>query len=613
MDLTFWVELLLFVVLMGLSGFFSSAETALFSPDGLQLGQMRRHGNPRIGLIERTLSQPRRLIVVILIGNEFVIVAASVISAAMVIQFLGAESKWMNLLVLVPALLLIGEITPKTLVIRSNVAFGSFECRPIALFARLISPLRWLVRIVANRFITLIVGSQRSHGNIVTVDRGRTLARKAVGEATLDPHEARFIDQIFDFGNKTSSDVMTPRADIFLLPVEATLAETLAEQRRTRQTKIPLYREHGDTIVGVRHARDMLGIDIEAPPPEAASLAKLVRPAYFIPATEPASNLIETFRQRKLSIALTVDAYGGVTGPVTMEGLLECVFGEMRSPSDARPHDHIRLLPDGHYEVDGAMAVEGFKRERGAALSDELADTGGGLPMHEHGELPGVDTAFTIGDIHFVFAQVEDNRIGRILVEKRAVTETLGEAPTPEASDKAGAARPASTSLIRGHCDRTRDHVGLPDRQGIFLGLGDRRRQRRKREAAPRGREGLTGRAAGSEDAREAGAAAVDDPDRHQYRGRHQYDNGNGFDDSPLRRAAQLAGDPPLSTAHLGIRGNRPKKRLSAAGQHRHTRSRLRAPFCVVRPLPHSCRLLARHTPTDSVGGAPRPESVHAA
>lgn len=440
MDLTFWVELVLFVVLMGFSGFFSSSETALFSLDSLQLDQMRRDGNPRIDLIERMLSQPRRLIVTILIGNEFVNVAASVISAAMVIHFLGADSKWINLLIMVPVLLLIGEITPKTLAIRNNVAFATFECGPIELFARLISPLRWLVRIVADWFITLIVGSERSRGNIVTVDMVRTLAREAVGEGTLDPHEAQFIDQIFDFGNKTLSDVMTPRADIFFLPVEATLAETLAEQRRTRHTKIPVYREHRDTIVGVLHARDMLGIDVEAPPPEAASLEKLVRPAYFVPETKPASGLFETFRQRKLSIALTVDEYGGVTGLVTMEDLLECIFGEIRSPSDARPRDHIRLLPDGRYEVDGAIAVEDFNREMGTGLSDELADTVGGLLLHEYGELPGVDTALSIGDIHFVIAQVEDNRIRRILVEKRAVTEPLGEAPTPEGSDQAGAA-----------------------------------------------------------------------------------------------------------------------------------------------------------------------------
>jgi putative hemolysin len=118
-DITIWIELALFVFLMGLSGFFSSSETSLFSLNKIQLDQMRRDGNPSISLIERLLSQPRRLIVTILIGNEFVNVAASVISAAIVIQLLGAENKLVNLFIMIPILLVIGEITPKTLAIRS--------------------------------------------------------------------------------------------------------------------------------------------------------------------------------------------------------------------------------------------------------------------------------------------------------------------------------------------------------------------------------------------------------------------------------------------------------------------------------------------------------------
>jgi len=135
MDLLILVELLIFAILMGLSGFFSSSETALFSLSKSQLEQMRNDENSRIGLIERLLSEPRRLIVTILIGNEFVNVAASVISAAIVIRLLGAESKLVNLLTMVPILLLVGEITPKTLAIRNNVAFATFQSRPIELFA----------------------------------------------------------------------------------------------------------------------------------------------------------------------------------------------------------------------------------------------------------------------------------------------------------------------------------------------------------------------------------------------------------------------------------------------------------------------------------------------
>jgi Mg2+/Co2+ transporter CorB len=141
MDPALWLELVVFVVLLGFSGFFSSTETSLFSLSTFQLEQMRAAKNPRIDLIERLRSEPRRLIVTILIGNEFVNVSASVISAAMIIHLFGAENEMINLLVMVPILLLFGEITPKVLAIRNNVAFASVECRPIALVARLITPI----------------------------------------------------------------------------------------------------------------------------------------------------------------------------------------------------------------------------------------------------------------------------------------------------------------------------------------------------------------------------------------------------------------------------------------------------------------------------------------
>ena len=218
MDITLVLELLAFAVLMGLSAFFSSSETALFSLNQLQQEQMRRAGNPSISLIERLLAQPRQLIVTILIGNELVNVAASVISAAIVIRVLGADAKWVNLIIMVPILLLVGEITPKTLAIRNNVAFASAQSRFIHLFARAITPLRWIVRHIAGFFITMIVGHERSRANIITEDMVRSLAQEAVGDGVLDREEALYINRIFDFGGKSLRDVMTPRSQIAFLP-----------------------------------------------------------------------------------------------------------------------------------------------------------------------------------------------------------------------------------------------------------------------------------------------------------------------------------------------------------------------------------------------------------
>ncbi len=413
MDLTIWIELVLFVLLLGLSAFFSSSETSLFSLSSVQLERMRRTGSPRISVIDRMLSEPRRLIVTILIGNEFVNVAASVISASIVIELLGAENKYVNLFIMVPILLLFGEITPKTLAIRNNEAFASFQCGPIEGFARLITPIRWLVRHVADFFITLLVGSGRSKGNIITEDMVRTLADEAVGEGTLDVSEARFINQVFDFGDKTLEDLLTPRADIVFISVDTPMEQVLEEVRKALQSRLPVYSEHRDTIVGILHARDLLRFDFSRTD---IGLRGILRKAHFVPESKPAAQQFNDFREQQRSFALTVDEYGGVTGLVTMEDLLECIFGDIPSPFGVEKNHHIEALAEDKWSVNGALSVADFNRNFDANLAEDQAETIGGLVLLAFGELPVNGASTDINEFTFTVSTVEGNRITQLAV-----------------------------------------------------------------------------------------------------------------------------------------------------------------------------------------------------
>ncbi len=420
-DLAIVLELIAFAVLLGLSGFFSSSETALFSLNRLQLEQMRRDGDKSVTLIERLLSQPRHLIVTILIGNEFVNVAASVISAALVIQFFGADSKWLNLLIMVPMLLLFGEITPKTLAIRNNVAFARTQSRWINLFARAITPLRWLVRHIAGYFITLIVGEERSRANILTEDMVRSLAREAVGEGVLDSEEALYINRIFDFGEMTLREVMTPRSQIFFLRADKSLETAAAAYHRNGHTKIPVYDRTKDAIIGILYARDLLrlaptGQNSDGP---SSTISEIVREAYFVPESKSLADLFYTFRKRKLSLALTVDEFGGVTGLVTMEDLLECIFGDIVSRSELLRQRRVNIekIGDRIYRIDGSMTIAQFNRLLGGVLASETAETVGGLLLEACGELPETDRRVVIGGYEFTVNAVAHQRIADVTVK----------------------------------------------------------------------------------------------------------------------------------------------------------------------------------------------------
>ena len=418
MDPELWMELAVFVVLLVFSGFFSSTETALFSLSPFHLDQMRSAKNPRVDLITRLRSEPRRLIVTILIGNEFVNVAASVISASVIIRVFGADNEMLNLLVMVPILLLFGEITPKVLAIRNNMAFASFQARPIHLFARLITPLREVIRHVAEFFITLIVGKQRSQGNLVTEDMIRTLVTDAVGEGALDSQEAHYIERIFDFGNKSLREIMRPRSDIEFLSADLSVAELIAEIKATRQSRYPVYREHRDTILGILHTRDLLGVDLGKLERDPHAFRKLLRQPNFFPESKPAVELFHTFRQRKLSFALIVDEYGGVTGLVTMEDLLECVFGEIVSPSDDEIGSRhlVSEYDDGRRLIDAGMSLDEFNQAFSVSIECDGAETVAGVLLDAFGELPAIGATITLAELKLTVEGVESNRISRVLV-----------------------------------------------------------------------------------------------------------------------------------------------------------------------------------------------------
>ncbi len=417
---------------MVLSAFFSSSETSLFSLNKRQLEQMRRDDNPKVRLIERLLSEPRRLIVTILIGNEFVNVAASVVSAAIVINLLGAENKLFNLFIMVPILLLVGEITPKTMAIRNNAAFATFQSPLLDLFARLISPLRWLVRQVAEWCTTLLVGRELARANIVTRDMVRTLAHEAVGDGVLAYDEAQYIEQIFNFGHKTVEDIMTPRSNIFFLSSDDRIEHVVSELKRTRHTKVPVYREHRDEIVGILYARDLLSEDLDALANQPERLLEILREPYFVPETKPVSDLLHTFRKRRLSVAIAVDEYGGVTGLTCMEDLLECIFGDIPSPSETQDLSNVEVLDDGSAQVDGSLPIAQFNAEFDRHLDDTDFETIGGYILHHFGELPDEGSSIVVDELSVTIKIVEANRIRTMTVKK------LEPGPSPDKAPETG-------------------------------------------------------------------------------------------------------------------------------------------------------------------------------
>ncbi len=416
--LIFYLQLFLLILLLFLSGFFSGSETALFSLSKLQREKIRQF-KPQSGQrINHLLERPRQLIITILLGNEFVNISISSISAGIIIRLLGQETPWVNIYIIVPLLLLLGEITPKTLAINHSENFSAIVAGPLGLFQKIITPVRWLIRNVADGIVNLIVKESVRTGSILTEDVVKTLVAEGEKEGVLDSVEKEFIHRIFDFGDTRLRDVMTPRSNLFCLPVDMALSDMIQEIKKNHYSAVPIYRDNRDNIVGIIFATDLIGLTAEELRDSAKTLQQKLRKPYFVPANKRADELFRTLQREKKSVAITLDEYGGVQGLVTMEDLLEEIFGEIGDEYEIADRSYEKLGPKT-YRVDGTLTLEEFNRLFNTDIEYEGVETVGGLVLSLFGELPRPHATILYAELHFTVEKIQANRIKSILVKKR--------------------------------------------------------------------------------------------------------------------------------------------------------------------------------------------------
>lgn len=410
------IELSIFVLLLLVSAFFSSSETSMFSLKPAQLEEMRQAKSPRYALISKMLGEPRRLIVTILIGNELVNITASALSAAVIIRLFGADNSFLNLLIVTPMLLVFGEITPKTLAMKNNIGFASFEAPLIQRFAQLISPLRIAIRFISDGIITLLIGKQRTAASLVTQDMVLTLTQEAVGDGVLESNEAFYIKQIFRFGEAKVEEVMTPRSNAQFVSQDASSEEVIEHIKKSHYSKLPVYKDDQDHVIGVLFGRDLLTQNKKKIGGK-KGFTSILREAYFVPRTRQVIDLFHHFRSQRISLALVVDEYGGIIGLVTMDDLLRCIFSDVPQGAGEKKAASRRIKNRMLSGIDALMPVTEFNGLFNSQLPTTIASTMNGLFMHHYGELPGKGAQIELEDLMLTVLSVKGNRINQLRVE----------------------------------------------------------------------------------------------------------------------------------------------------------------------------------------------------
>jgi putative hemolysin len=324
------------VVLAGLifgSAFFSGSETALFSLSRVQRERMSRSDRPGDRTAVALLTNPRRLIVTVLLGNELINITFSSLAVGVVAELLHGWGpitlSVASTAATVPLILLMGEVTPKTIALAVAESWSRYAARPLAMLAWVLTPVRVVLTAVAG-LITRVFGLSPMGPKQKPIDEVefRELVDAGSEEGELEAAERKLIHNVFQFGDKTISEIMTPAPKVFSLSYDLPLVRLMTEVARAGLSRIPVYKGRKDEVVGILFAKDLVGYSTGRL--KGRSLKDLLRAPLYVPKTTKCDRLFREFQRTHNHMALVVDEYGRLVGLVTMEDLLVALFGPIR-------------------------------------------------------------------------------------------------------------------------------------------------------------------------------------------------------------------------------------------------------------------------------------------
>ncbi|MCK6505099.1 hemolysin family protein [Myxococcota bacterium] len=429
------------LLLLCCSAFFSGSETALFSLQPMERRALAAEGGS--ATVERLLAEPRRTLASILIGNEFVNVLLSTVTAGLVVTAFP-DRPWINVAILTPLLLIFGEVLPKTLALRNNRRLAPLLAPPLALFARLVSPLRWALTRVAEAALVITGGSGATRQAALREAHLLSLIEHGRRAGTVRPMEEEMIQKVFEFGDLTVSRLMTPRPDVFSLSLTTPWEELVDQLRAAGHSRVPIWQGRPDNIVGVLVVKDLLphlaarlreGEPGGESAPRALALStrelqKLLHPACFVPTSKRAEDMLAEFRAQKFHLAMVVDEHGNVVGLVTLDDLLAELVGELLDEGDDQPQDVTRVL-DGVYTIRGNMDVDDFEQRFGMALPEGEYDTVAGFLLDQAGTVPAKGDEFEWSGVQFTVRRLEGRRITEVTVRLPTRTPPAAEGAEP--------------------------------------------------------------------------------------------------------------------------------------------------------------------------------------
>ncbi|MCR4842697.1 MAG: hemolysin family protein [Eubacterium sp.] len=421
MDQSLTIRFICLIILIFLSGFFSAAETALTTANRIRIKTLAEEGNRRAGRLMKIYEDRHGMLGTILVGNNIVNLSASSLSTTLAIDLLGSYGAGVATFIITFVILVLGEISPKTIATIHAEKISLTVSGIIAALMIILFPIVKVVNFVSNGVLRLMRIDPHAQKAAITEGELRTIVNESHQDGVIEEDERDMIYNLFHFNDSLAKEIMVPRIDMISISVDAGYDELMNLYRANMLTRFPVYEENPENIVGFINMKDILLLENE----EEFDIVGIIRTPYYTHEHKNTAELMIEMRDNHVNIAIVLDEYGDAAGMITMEDLLEEIVGEIRDEYDDDEKDPIREISENIFEADGKTNLDDINDALGLSLDSEDYDTLGGFVIGLSQEFPKENDEYEVENILIRVEKMENNRVERVRI-------TLGDAPVSE-------------------------------------------------------------------------------------------------------------------------------------------------------------------------------------
>ena len=418
MDPSDTIQLIALIILLVLSGFFSSAETALTTVSINKLKALADEKGRKAKKAQKVIKMREnssKLLSAVLVCNNIVNLSASAISTVLCTKLFGNAYIGLATGILTLLVLIFGEITPKTIAATYNLEMALFFAGPIYVLMVILTPIIWILNKICGIIFKILRIDPDKNPDQMTESELLKIVDVSNEEGVIESSEKKMITNVVDFGDAVSKDIMIPRADMVCLDIDTEYDEIIEVISTENYSRIPIYSESKDHIIGILHVKDLI-MEREKNGKDKVSIRNLMRDPVYVYEYQRTAQIFTDMKTSAATMCIVLDEYGITAGLITMEDLIEEIVGDIRDEYDESEDELIKEIKPGYYDVDGGIKLDDLNDAIGTELSSDDYDSLGGLIIETLDRLPNEGDQVLTGDVSLSVKKVNNNRVERVLV-----------------------------------------------------------------------------------------------------------------------------------------------------------------------------------------------------